>query len=134
MSWWRSRGGHPLVAAALVAVVTFGCAAAPPRESQQIRPPAAGGADLQAADEAEAALRRADDELTALRTAPAPDCPRACALAANVCALSERICLIAGRYPADDPLARRCADGRARCARSRAAVVPTCGCDPQSAR
>jgi hypothetical protein len=99
-----------------------------------MHPTAPAGEDRQAIDEAEAALRRADDELTAARAATAPDCPRACALAANVCALAERICVIAARYPAEDPVARRCADGRARCARARSSVIPTCGCDPQSAR
>ena len=135
MSRRPSRGpGGWLVGAALVAAVTFGCAAAPPPRSEEMHPPPPAGPDRQAVEEAEAALRRADDELTAARTATAPDCARACALAANVCALAERICIIAARYPAEDPVARRCADGRARCTRARAAVVPMCGCDPQSAR
>jgi hypothetical protein len=120
--------------APIVALVTLGCAAAPRQRPEDMHPATPSGEDRRAVDEAEAAMRRADDELTAARAATAPDCPRACGLAANVCALAERICVIAARYPAEDPVARRCADGRARCARARAAVVPTCGCDPQPVR
>jgi len=127
------RGGW-LVGAALVAAVTFGCAAAPPPRSEERHPTTVSGGDRRAIDEAEVAMRRADDELNAPRATTAPDCPRACELAANVCALAQRICEIAARYPAEDPVSRRCADGRLRCGRARAAVVPTCGCDPQPRR
>ncbi len=128
------RGPGRLVGVAIAALAILGCAAAPPQRSEELHPGPAGAGDRQAIDEAEAAMRRADAELTAARATTAPDCPRACALAANVCALAERICVIAARYPAEDPVARRCADGRARCLRDRAAVLPTCGCDPQPVR
>jgi len=123
-----------LVVAAIAALLTLGCAAAPPPRSEEMRPTASAGGDRRAVDEAEGALRRADDQLSAARIGATPDCPRACELAANVCALAERICVIAARYPAEDPVSRRCADGRMRCERARAAVVPTCGCDPRPAR
>lgn len=127
------RPGH-FLAAAIVALATIGCAAAPPQRSEDVPSAPTGGGDRGAVDQAEAALRRADEELTAARAGTTPDCPRACELAANVCALAERICVVAARYPAEDPLSGRCADGRVRCARARAAVVPTCGCDPRSSR
>jgi len=127
-------GGRCLVAAAIAALVSVGCAASGVRRSEEAHPTTLGGGDRHAVDEAEAAMHRADDELTAARAVTGPDCPRACELAANVCALSERICAIAARYPVEDPVSRRCADGRARCARARAAVAARCGCDLQPAR
>ena len=75
--------------------------------------------DERALDEAERALAPAERELESAGAAPAPDCARVCALASNVCGLAERICAIAAPYPAADPVAERCADGRARCQRAR---------------
>ena len=123
------RGGA--LTAALVVALGLGCAASTERRPPETRPSSLTAADGQAVDEAEVALRRADGELEAAQAATVLDCPRACALAANVCALAERICAIAGRYPAGDPVASRCADGRARCVRARASVA-SCGCGPQA--
>jgi hypothetical protein len=43
----------------------------------------------------------------------------------KVCALADRICAIASRYPPADSVSARCADGRARCQRAR---EKTAGC------
>jgi hypothetical protein len=114
---------------ALSLALGLGCAPSMEGRPPGGRPSGLSDADRQAVDQAEAELRRADGELGAARAAVAPDCPRACELAANVCALAERICAIAARYPAEDPVASQCADGRARCARAQAAVAGPCGCD-----
>jgi hypothetical protein len=73
-------------------------------------------------------LRRAEGELGAARAQAAPDCTRACTLVADICGLAEKICAIAARVPPDDPVAARCADGRARCARARNDTADRCGC------
>ena len=129
----RRRGAARagLTALAIAVTVALGCAPAVERRPPEARPSSLSAADRQTVDEAETALRRADGELGAARAAPAPDCPRACELAANVCALAERICAIAARYPAEDTVASQCSDARARCARARAAVAGPCGCEPR---
>ena len=128
------RGRGCFVVAALAVLVTFGCAASGTGRSEETHPTTLRGGDHHAVDEAESAMRRADDELTAAGAATTPDCPRACKLAGNVCALAERICVIAARYPTEDSVSRLCTDGRSRCARARAAVVARCGCDLQPGR
>ncbi|HLK91795.1 MAG TPA: hypothetical protein VKZ18_18030 [Polyangia bacterium] len=127
-----ARGGLGWLAIAVA--LGLGCAPELERRAPEARPSSLSDGDRQAVDEAESAQRRAEGELGAAWAAAAPDCPRACELAANVCALAERICAIAARYPAEDPVASRCADGRARCARAEAAVAGPCGCQPRTRR
>jgi hypothetical protein len=46
----------------------------------------------------------------------------------QICHLSQRICLIAGRHRDDPELADRCTAGEQRCHRSRDRAPPGCLC------
>jgi hypothetical protein len=83
------------------------------------------------------AVARSDDEraagleqaLSALSAADkAPDCRRACELVDQICDLSRRICLIAGRHPDDAELGVRCSASEQRCRRSRDRLPSDCSC------
>jgi hypothetical protein len=113
-------------AAALAALLAAGCAAAPP-PGHPAHPSALSAEDRNQIEAAEQVMRAKEDELAAARAGAAPDCARLELLAGNVCALAEKICTIAARYPPDDPVAARCTDARARCARSRDALRERCG-------
>jgi hypothetical protein len=65
--------------------------------------------------------------LYAAQATASPDCARVCLLAGNICALAERICAIAARYPAGDPVAGECLDGRERCRHAYEAAA-ACAC------
>jgi hypothetical protein len=128
----KRRRGFPnaRIVALAIAALTCACASTGGRERAGA-PSAVTAQDGRALEDAERALAPAERELQAVSVQPTPDCARACTLASNVCALAERICSIAARYPATDPVADRCADGRARCQRARTSTA-TCAC--QSAR
>jgi hypothetical protein len=122
------RLGPRAAFAVLASVTALACAAAP----QYGRPGAPSGVtseDAQRLESAERDLAPAVRELDAAAVGPAQDCPRACTLAGTICQLAERICAIAGRYPADDPVAARCPDARTRCQRARAKTA-ACACAP----
>jgi hypothetical protein len=113
---------------ALLALAALACAcAAVPGRPGGGPPTAVTADDERALPEAERAMAPAERDLDSLRAAPGPDCARACTLASNVCALADRICTIAARYPIADPVADRCADGRARCQRARISTA-SCSC------
>lgn len=121
--WWV-----PLVP--LLAMVAGGCAMSPPRQPGAGPSAAAPGTpELAEIARAEEAMGGPERELLAAQAGQGqPECGRVCLLQDNVCALSERICAIAARFPADDPVRGRCADGQARCRRARDTVAPHCRC------
>jgi hypothetical protein len=55
-----------------------------------------------------------------------PDCTSAWSLRDRICDLADRICDLAGRS-AEQDVAERCNDGRARCQRATSRVRETCG-------
>jgi hypothetical protein len=122
----RRRWLDPRAAALALAALACACASEGPYGRHEA-PSAVTAEDKQGIDDAERALAPAERQLEAAGAAPAPDCARACALATNVCVLAERICAIAARYPAGDPVAAHCPDGRARCQRARART-DSCSC------
>ena len=71
-----------------------------------------------------ARLRR--NSLQIAQSQAEPDRPRIRLLGRNICTLAEHICTIAARYPAGDPIAATCADGRGRCARAKEIVQQKC--------
>jgi hypothetical protein len=116
----------PRAAALALAALAAACASESPYGRHEA-PSAVTAEDKQAIEEAERARAPAERELESAGAAPAPDCARVCTLASNVCVLAERICAIAARYPAADPVAQHCADGRARCQRAHARTE-SCAC------
>jgi hypothetical protein len=122
--------GRAALATAAACLLMAACAAAPGREGAGARRPSAASADdLRHIDDAEQAMRTGAAELEAHRAdSDQPSCARACLLQQNICGLAERICAIAAPYPADDPVAARCVDARARCGRARQAVASRCSC------
>jgi hypothetical protein len=111
-------------------VACAGCASSEPREvgtaRPAVRPPAAAPPDLQ---QVEAIRDVADGQSRALdaeQSQAAPDCSRIRLLARNICTLAEHICAIAARYPAGDPIADTCVDGKGRCARAKEIVQQRC--------
>jgi hypothetical protein len=82
--------------------------------------------DARAAEKRSAALQQ---ELLALTAGQAtPECHRVCELIEQICHLSQRICLIAGRHRDDPELADRCTAGEQRCHRSRDRAPAGCLC------
>jgi hypothetical protein len=65
--------------------------------------------------------------LYAAQATPAPDCARVCQPVGNICALAEKICVIASRHPEGDPIAADCVDARARCQHARESAT-ACAC------
>jgi hypothetical protein len=124
----RPRAG--LAALLVVVALAACCAQVQPgrRLPEEERPPGPSTAERAQIDEAEQALRRDQDELGRRDLQAAPDCARVCQLVGNICALAERVCRIAGRYPETDPVTARCTDDRARCARAREETKPRCTC------
>jgi len=118
-----------LVVVALVALADCAPSRREPRvPAEEGGPPGPSPAERAQIDEAEQAMRRDEAELGSHGLQAAPDCARVCQLVGNICALAERICRIAGRYPETDPVAARCTDDRARCARAREEAKPRCAC------
>jgi hypothetical protein len=95
--------------------------------------PAPGGAsavtpeDREMVDAMKEAIGVQGRSLYAAQAATAPDCARVCLLVGNICALSEKICGIAARYPVGDPIAADCVDARGRCQHARDAS-DACAC------
>lgn len=58
-----------------------------------------------------------------------PECPNVCALVANICSISGRICRVTALHDGDDDMQRACQDGLDRCTRARAdAAGASCSC------
>ena len=121
---WRLRNAlHATIVAAA------GCAPVS-REMTPSRPAAPPSAATPADLQQVAAIREVVDgqsrALDAEQSQAEPDCSRIRLLARNICTLAEHICAIAARYPAGDPIADSCADGRARCRRANEVVQQRC--------
>jgi hypothetical protein len=117
---------------ALLATVVAGagCASSEPRESGPTRPAAppsaATPADLQQVESIREVLDGQSRALDTEQSQAEPDCSRIRLLGRNICTLAEHICAIAARYPAGDPIAASCIDGRGRCARAKEIVQQKC--------
>jgi hypothetical protein len=111
-------------------VAGAGCAPMEPREGGPPRhgppPSAATPADLQQVESIREVMDGQGRALDAEHAQAAPDCSRIRLLGRNICTLAEHICAIAARYPAGDPIAESCADGRGRCVRAKEIVQERC--------
>jgi len=122
---WRLR-----IALLATIVAGAGCASSEPRETAGTRPApppsAATPADLQQVESIREVLDGQGRALEGEQSQAEPDCSRIRLLGRNICTLAEHICAIAARYPAGDPLAASCADGKGRCARAKEIVQQKC--------
>ena len=112
----RAARGVVALLVALVAVLGVACATGAPS------PGGASAVTPEERDEVDAlkeAIGAQGRALYAAQASPAPDCARVCLLVGNICALAQKICGIAGRYPEGDPIATDCVDARARCQHAR---------------
>jgi hypothetical protein len=111
-------------------VAGAGCASSEPRELAPTRPAAppsaATPADLQQVESIREVLDGQSRALDTEQSQAEPDCSRIRLLGRNICTLAEHICAIAARYPAGDPIAESCTDGRGRCARAKEIVQQKC--------
>jgi hypothetical protein len=111
-------------------VALAGCASSAPREIAPARPAApasaATPADLQQIESIHEVLDGQSRALDTEQSQAEPDCSRIRLLGRNICTLAEHICAIATRYPAGDPIAESCTEGRARCARAKEIVQQKC--------
>jgi hypothetical protein len=111
-------------------VALAGCASSAPREIAPARPAApasaATPADLQQIESIREVLDGQSRALDTEQSQAEPDCSRIRLLGRNICTLAEHICAIAARYPAGDPIAATCADGKGRCARAKEIVQQKC--------
>ena len=127
MTTARRRLSITLLAALVTAA---GCASSEPREGAPPRPAsppsAATPADLQQVEAIREVLDGQSRALDGEQSQAEPDCSRIRLLARNVCTLAEHICAIAARYPAGDPIAASCTDGRGRCRRANEIVQQKC--------
>jgi hypothetical protein len=109
----------------LLATLAFGCATSGPSGG--------GGAsavsveDRDHVDKLQEAIGVQGRQLFAAQAEANHDCARVCLLVGNICSLAEKVCAIAARYPATDPVALDCLDARSRCQRAREAAA-TCAC------
>ena len=116
-------------------VALAGCASSEPREIAPARPTgppsAATPADLQQVESIREVLDGQSRALDTEQSQAQPDCSRIRLLGRNICTLAEHICAIAARYPAGDPIAQSCTDGRGRCARAKEIVQQKCSLPAQ---
>jgi hypothetical protein len=117
-----SRTASALLLGALLGAA---CATQPARpESAETQ------ADRAAAEQDEKRAQALELSLAVPRAAGSGlDCPNACSLVGEICALSERICTLARRHPGDEELSRRCQRGGERCRRARQSVQQSCPCE-----
>jgi hypothetical protein len=100
------------------------------RESPDRPPPTSSAEDARsvAAVQEEKAVEL-DHTLSSLTLGEmAPDCPRGCELAGQICELTDRICLLSSRHEGEADLATRCTAARQRCQRARERVAAVCSC------
>ena len=108
----------------IVMILFAGCAATVHPESAA-PPPAEDDTRALAAAQAQLALRFAElDRLTI--DAQKVDCPKAATLRDAICALTERICVLAARTPREPRSPTPCEDAQARCRVARERVAATC--------
>jgi hypothetical protein len=106
----------------LLATFAAGCATSPSPGPSALSPE-----DRELVDKLQEAIGVQGRQLYAAQAEAAPDCARVCLLVGNICSLAEKICGIATRYPATDPVAADCLDARGRCQRARETAA-TCAC------
>jgi hypothetical protein len=89
-------------------------------------PRASPGEDAAARDDArEISLEEA---LHQLAFSPSPACEKQCSLVAEICALSDRVCKLSERDPADLRIQDLCRSGQRRCQRVRRIPTSPCSC------
>jgi hypothetical protein len=118
----RASGRGALVLAVLAALLAACATGASPSGASSVS--AEDRDEVEAMKEAIGAQGRA---LYAAQAAPAPDCARVCQLVGNICALAQKICGIAARYPEGDPIVTDCVDARGRCQHARDTAT-ACAC------
>jgi hypothetical protein len=99
----------------LVCALLAACATSPPPGPSHGPASAVTAEDENLLDAMKEAIGVQGRSLYAAQATAAPDCARVCHLVGNICALAEKICGIAARYPASDPVAAECLDARAGC-------------------
>ena len=112
--------------ALLLLALLAACATSSPHEPAT-GPSSLTAEDRDAVDKLNEAMGIQGRQLYAAQAAAAPDCARVCLLVGNICALAEKVCVVAARYPASDPVAADCLDARARC-RHAQETASSCAC------